>query len=130
MKIDLLYFSRAGVEKLWRYVEWAAKFFVCAPSGLRKIFQENSVFLRAPPVINNDRSLSESKIFNIEFELMVLQRHICRMVLNASAWSYNTVVCYTSKVSTVEPLVRPDSVSLTHMLSLTSSQKPALAPGR
>ena len=58
MKIDLLYFSRVGVEKLSRDVEWAAKFFVRALSGPRKIFPEKAVFLRGPPpVINNDRSL-------------------------------------------------------------------------
>ncbi len=57
MKIDLLYCSRVGVEKLSRDVKWAAKCFVRALRGPRKIFPEKVVFLRAPPVINNDRSL-------------------------------------------------------------------------
>ncbi len=48
IKIDLLYSSRVGLEKLSRDVEWAANFFVSALSGPRKIFEQNSVFLRAP----------------------------------------------------------------------------------
>ncbi len=38
MKIDLLYSWKVGVEKLSRDVEWAANFFVRAPSGPRKFF--------------------------------------------------------------------------------------------
>ncbi len=48
MKIDLLYSSRVGIEKLSQNVEWAAKYFVSVLSGLRNFFPKNAVFLCPP----------------------------------------------------------------------------------